>query len=164
MTNRRLNTMGKKPVTHVDSAALAELQAASIEARIRRGLPLTKQQEAWWNAELATALQKRHALRGYVARSRLLSRALVDDRLSVQMLAMKVLEVIDDRLLGRPQAIEPHHGGVTVIFGGGLDPNRLPDAGTVPPNQKLLKEGNGKVVPPKAVNPPTLNPADPEES
>jgi hypothetical protein len=95
MAKRRLNTMGKKPVTHVDSAALAELQAASIEARIRRGLPLTKQQETWWNAELAQALQRRHALRGYVARSRLLARALVDDRLSVQMLTMKVLEVIE---------------------------------------------------------------------
>ena len=49
MAKRRLNTVGKKAVTNVDPLALAELQAASIEARIRRGLPLTKHQEACWS-------------------------------------------------------------------------------------------------------------------
>lgn len=37
--------MGKKAVTNVDRDALAEIQAASIEARLRRGLQLTKQQQ-----------------------------------------------------------------------------------------------------------------------
>ena len=96
----------------------------------------------------------------------LLSRALVDDRLSVQMLAMKV---IDNRLLGRPQATEPTHGSVTVIFTagkyGGLDPSKLPGASSKP---ALPKAGDGKVVLPtphqRTVDVPRHGPEDSEES
>jgi hypothetical protein len=116
----------------VDPLALAELRAASIEASIKAGRPLTRKQEGFWSKDVAEALQRRHAIRGYVVRSRLLRRAQTDDRLSVTALALKVLETIDDRLLGKPVPTEPQRGGVTVIFGPGLDPSRLPAAPAKP--------------------------------
>lgn len=144
MAKRRPNTMGKKAVTNVDREALAEIQAASIEARLRAGRPLTKQQQAWWSAELATALQRIHALRGYAARSRLLTRALSDDRLSVHALAMKVLETLDDRLLGKPTELQEVRGVQTIIFTG-IDPSKLPDRENPKPavaRPALPKEAN----------------------
>jgi hypothetical protein len=155
MGKRRPNAMGRKVVTKVDPLALAELQAASIDARIRRGLPRTRQQRQWkWTPELAAATDRIQAMDGYEARGRHLKRALTDDRPWVQILAMKIVDALEDRLRGRPQATEPTHGNLIVHFGG-LDPSRLPDA---LPKPALPKEANGQVVPPKAVNP-----VDPED-
>src|SRR5579864_2114667 len=147
-----------KRLAGVDRLALAEIQAASIERSTQLGRPLTKKQESWWSPDLAAVLQRRHAVRGYAIRGRFLQRAQTDDRLSVQALALKVVETLDDRLLGKPQAVMPTNSHVTVVLTGGIDPSRLPE-GPVRPLSKPVVDvmpaasGEAKSV---SLLPPTM--------
>jgi hypothetical protein len=153
MSKPRAPKKREKRFQGVDPLALAELQAASVDARAQRERPLTKEQESSWTADVASALDRRHAMHFYALRGKLLRQALTDSRLSIKALALKTGEVLDDRLRGRPQTTEPTHGNLIVHFGG-LDPSRLPDG---PPKPALPKEANATIVPPK----PTLGSQSP---
>ena len=140
----------------VDPLALAELNAAALDAGADRGLPMTEAQEQSWSSDLANALDRRHALHFLRLRGKVLRQALHDPRLSVIALALKAGEVLDDRLRGRPQATEPTHGNLIVHFGG-LDPSKLPDA----PKPALPKEANAWVISPKETPGPQPSPTFP---